>query len=217
VTHTISHDLCDLPAGALPHGVTARPAEVAGRRSVRVELLDELSLHGRAGIDYVDQPTFLVIPSDFSTGTIEVDLWSTLNGKGPADARAFAGLAYRISKPRDTFESVYLRPLNGRKVGPPAPRDRRAIQYFSFPDWPFDRLRDTYPDGRYESGLTIGPEEWITLRVDVRPGSVTATVNGVEDLTIGEPKATPARGDIGLFVDIGTEAYFADLIITSDD
>lgn len=92
----IIHPLTDLPEGAVAHRITACPATVAGRDAVRVELPDEVSRHGRPGIDYIDQPTFLLIPASFATGTIRVDIWSRLNGKGPADARAFAGLAYRI-------------------------------------------------------------------------------------------------------------------------
>jgi hypothetical protein len=93
-------------------------------------------------------PTFVILPITFINGTIEVDILSRLNGKGPADARAFAGLAYRIIDGGDHFEAVYLRPLNGRKTNPSNPRDQRAIQYFAYPDWPFDRLREMYPDGR---------------------------------------------------------------------
>ena len=207
------HPLTDLPDGAVAHRVTARPTTIAGREAVRVELPDEVSRHGRPGIDYIDQPTFMLIPASFTTGTIRVDIWSRLNGKGPADARAFAGLAYRINDQRDAFESVYLRPLNGAKTNPPPPRDRRAIQYFAYPDWPFGRLRDVYPDGRYEAGLDIGPEEWITLELAVTTASVTATVNGVPALTIDQPKAPPHAGALGLFVDIGTEAFFSNLII----
>ena len=87
------------------------------------------------------------------------------------DSRAFAGLAYRISGRRDSFESVYLRHLNGTKTNPLTPRDPRATQYFAHPDWPFDRLREAYPDGRCEAGLAIGPEEWITLELTLTADS----------------------------------------------
>jgi hypothetical protein len=43
-------------------------------------------------------------------------------------------------------------PLNGRKTNPPSPRDQRAIQYFAYPNWKFDRLREQYPDGGLRSG-----------------------------------------------------------------
>jgi hypothetical protein len=96
-------------------------------------------------------PTFVLIPTDFKNGTIEVDILGRLNAKALPDARAFVGLAYRVVDAEARFESVYLRPLNGQKTSPPSPRDKRAIQYFAYPDWKFDRLRKEYPDGRYEA------------------------------------------------------------------
>ena len=75
--------------------------------------------------------------------------------KAPRDARAFIGLALRTDADRRSFESVYFRPTNGRMLNPGAPRDKRAIRYFAYPDWKFDRLRRDFPDGRYESGADI--------------------------------------------------------------
>ncbi len=208
-----SVDLGTLPDGATLHSVTARPTEADGRRALRVELTDEVTFHGSPGVDYVDQPTFVVLPVQFTTGAIEVDVLSRLNGKGPADARAFAGLAYRIDGSATSFESVYLRPLNGLKVSPPPPRDQRAIQYFAYPDWPFDRLRAEYADGRYEAPAEIEPDEWIHLRIEVGEDTVVATVDGTVVLRITEPKAPTRPGAVGLFVDIGTEAFFSNLLI----
>ena len=95
-----------------------------------------------------------------------------------------------------------------------APRDRRAIQYFAYPDWRFGRLREEYPDGRYEAGADIAGDEWIALRLDIDEDRVSVVVDGIEGLAVREPKATPASGAIGLWVDIGTEGYFANLRIT---
>jgi hypothetical protein len=132
-----THDLTKLPEGSELRSVTAVPTEVSGRRALRVELTDAVTLQGMPGVDYVDMPTFLIIPASFENGTIEVDILSRLNGRGPADARAFAGIAYRITHGGDHFEAVYLRPLNGWKTNPPSPRDQRAVQYFAYPDWKF--------------------------------------------------------------------------------
>ncbi len=164
-------------------------------------------------MDNTDAPTFVTIPAELKNGTVEVDVLARLNGKGPADARGFAGLAFRISEDADRFESVYLRALNGLKANPPSPRDVRAVQYFAYPEWPYTRLRAEYPDGRYEAGADIGPDEWVRLRVDVHGRRMTATVNGTQVLrVIG--KAKLAGGDVGLWVDLGTEAYFSNLKIT---
>jgi hypothetical protein len=209
-----THSLTKLPEGSKLRGVTAVPAEVAGHRALRVELTDAVTLEGKPGVDYVDMPTFVIIPADFTNGTIEVNILSRLNGKGPADARAFAGLAYRVAADGDHFEAVYLRPLNGLKTTPPSPRDQRAIQYFAYPDWKFDRLREQYPDGDYEAGADIGPDEWITLKLDIDDTRLTATINGTKALALRETKAAPVAGAVGLFVDIGSESFFSNLKIT---
>ncbi len=128
-----SHELDQLPEGSILRSVTAIPAEVAGRKALRIELTDDVTFNGKPGVDYIDKPTFVIIPASLTSGTIEVDVLSRLNNKGPADARAFAGLAYRIADGGDGFEAIYLRPLNGLKTSPPSPRDQRAVQYFAYP------------------------------------------------------------------------------------
>lgn len=208
------YDLDRLPEGSTLRSVTTATATIAGRRALRVELTDTVTFQGTPKVDYVDMPTFVIIPTAFANGTIQVDILSRLNGKGPADARAFAGVAYRITDGGDHFEAVYLRPLNGRKTNPPSPRDQRAIQYFAYPDWPFDRLREEYPDGRYEAGADIGPDEWITLKIDIDENRLNVMVDGTQALGIPETKAAPATGAVGLFVDIGSESYFSNLTIS---
>ena len=210
----ITYDPTTLPDGAELRSVVAEPATLDGRQVLRVSLTDEVIVNGVAGVDYIGQPTFVILPVSFENGTIEVDVRSGLNELAPDYARGFAGLAYRISQDRDRFEAVYVRPLNGRLLKPPSPREHRAIQYFAYPDWPFDRLREEYPDGRYESGADIVPGSWLTLKVHVDGDRLTAWIDGVEVLSVA-PALTPAsQGHIGLFVDIGTEAYFSNLRIT---
>jgi len=186
-----------------------------GRRTEALELREHslAAIKAQLGID-VDMPTFVRIPANFRNGTIEVDLLSRLNGKGPPAARAFIGVSYRITDPEAHFETIYLRPLNGRKKSPPSPRDRRAVQYFAYPDWKFDRLRQDFPDGHYESGADIAEDEWITLRLDVDERRVRVAVDGKDELTLTDAKGAPAAGGIGLWVGMGTEGYFANLRVT---
>jgi hypothetical protein len=84
---TTMHELTKLPEGSELRSVTAVPTEVSGRRALRVELIDAVTLHGKPGVDYVDMPTFVIIPASLENGTIEADVLSRLSGKGPADAR----------------------------------------------------------------------------------------------------------------------------------
>lgn len=127
--------------------------------ALRVELIDAVTLHGKPGVDYVDMRTFPIIPAGFENGTIEVDILRPAQRQRPADARAFADVAYRITDGGDRFEAVYLRPLNGWETNPPSPRHQRAVQYFACPDLRFDRPREEFPDGRYGAGADIGPDE----------------------------------------------------------
>lgn len=214
---TIVHEsLTTLPARAELCSVTALSSRVAGYEALRVELTDDITVNGVAGIDFVDQPTFVVLPIHFSTGSIEIDVLSRLNHKTDFDARGFAGIAFGIADDdHKQFESVYLRPLNGLKTGIGTPRNQRAIQYVACPDWTFDRLRNAYPDGRYESGANIGPDEWNTLGLHVTDKTIAATINHQHVLTVD--RKTPAReGNLGLFVDIGSEAFFKNLQVSQD-
>jgi len=209
-----NYDLHEVPVGASLHDVTATPAEYKGRKALKIEFT-EAANKGPPGVDLLfDMPTFVLIPGNFMNGTIEVDLLGRLNGKGLPDARAFIGLAYRVIDGGARFESVYLRPLNGRKTNPPSPRDKRAIQYFAYPDWKFDRLRKEYPDGRYEFGADIADDEWIRLKLDIDDTRVRVSVNGKEEFALTDSKAAPEVGGIGLWVGRGTEGYFSNLCIT---
>jgi hypothetical protein len=209
-------DLTTLPPGASLRSVSAAPTTIAGRNALRVELTESVSA-GVYGVDYVDMPTFAVLPAEFENGTISVDLLARLNGHAPDIARGFSGIAYRIVGAGDCFECVYLRPLNGRPLNPPPPRDKRAVQYFAYPDWRFERLRQEYQDGRYEAGADIAADRWINLAVHVDGLKLRVEVDGKEVLSLDQAKAAPVRGSVGLFVDIGTVAFFSRLRITESE
>ena len=141
------------------------------------------------------------------------------SGIGRAVARqlldaGFAGIAFHVTPALDRFESVYLRPTNGTLTNPGSPRDQRGIQYFAYPDWPFDRLREEHPAGTYEAAAPITPGRWFRLSVNVAPDRITTSINDTEVLHIQTPLAPPSLGAVGLFVDIGTDAHFADLTVT---
>jgi hypothetical protein len=203
----MNYPLQDLPQGAIANKVTAAPAH-HGRPCLRLAL-DAASRAGKPGEDYVDQPSFLLLPDILENGSIEVDLCARLLPDAPDYARGFIGLAYRVQDDMSAYESLYLRPTNGRPHAPPPPRDARAVQYYAYPAHPFDVLRETEP-GRYESGADIALNRWTRFRITFHGADFTAYADGVPVLT-GQGKVPPRPGRVGLWVDIGTEGFFARL------
>jgi hypothetical protein len=194
-------ELDKVPPQATLHEMDVSPAEINGRKAIRAEPV---------GADDKPSPSLLIIPACFRNGTLSVDVLARLNNKKPEGSRAFAGIIYRLQKD-GRFESVYLRALNGRKANPPSPRDNRAVQYFAYPDWGFDKLRAAYPDGKFESGANIGPDEWVNLTVNIDESKVSIFVNNEKVMDLARTVVDPSTGSVGLYVGFGTEAYFSNL------
>lgn len=164
-----------------------------------------------------DGPTFAKIKGiDFKNGSIELSVMSRLLTSAPELARGFIGIAFRINENNSKFECIYIRPTNGRADN--QLRRNRSIQYFSFPDFRFERLRNEAP-GEYESYADMGLNEWIKLKIVVLDNQAKLFINDnvqpsliVNDLKHG----ANSSGAIGLWVDIGTEGFFSDLSIQKD-
>jgi hypothetical protein len=198
----MKHSLYQVPVGCFANKVEVSPGQ-KDRPCLRI-VLDPASRAGKPGVDYVDQPSFLLLPDMMENGLIEVDLCGDLLPDAPDYARAFIGLAYRVQDNLSAYESIYLRPTNGPAA---PPRATRAVQYYAYPDHPFDMLRETEPD-RYEAAANIAPGRWARLSVALQGKRFTAQVDGVLVLQ-GEGKLPARSGRIGLLVDIGTEGHFA--------
>jgi hypothetical protein len=163
----------------------------------------------------VDEATFVKIKDvDFKDGIIEVMVLSRLHQKARPSDRGFIGMAFRINADNSKFECIYIRPTNGRAED--QIRRNHSIQYFSFPDFKFPRLRKESPE-MYESYADMGLNEWIKIRIEVKGKQAKLFLNDnkqpslvVNDLKMG----TDVSGALGLFVDVGTEGYFRDLKIT---
>ena len=185
--------------------------------------LSDMDLDGSAMLRVVKDPAVIPVDEatyaklqdcDFSDGVIEVSVRSMLLPDAPAYARGFIGVAFRINKDDTSFEGMYIRPTNGRSED--QLRRNRSTQYFSFPDYKFDRLREECP-GVYESYADIGLDEWIDIRIEVEGPRARMFLGGgnqpvliVNDLKHG----SHASGSVGLWVDVGTEGFFKDLRIT---
>ncbi|NNV57963.1 hypothetical protein GD597_21040 [Panacibacter sp. KCS-6] len=168
-----------------------------------------------AGITAVDEPTFIKLKDiDFTNGIIEVKVLSRLLKDAPDFARGFIGLAFRINDNNTKYESIYLRPVNARVDD--QVRRNHSIQYYSYPDYKFDRLRKEAPE-RYESYADMEMNKWITMRIEVNGTHAKLFLNNnnqpaliVNDLKLGADKT----GSVGLWVEVGTEGFFTDLKVT---
>ena len=166
-----------------------------------------------------DRPTFVRLDNtdDFGNGTIEVMLLSRLLPTADPNARGFIGLAFRINKDNSRFESFYIRPTNGRAED--QLRRNHSTQYFSYPDYKFDRLRKE-AEGKYESYADMGLNEWIKMKIVVKNAQAKLYLNDnpqpvliVNDLKLGAANS----GAIGLFVDGGTDAFFRDIKVVKEN
>ena len=168
-----------------------------------------------SSITAADEPTYARVKGvELKNGTIEVKVLSRLLPNAAETARGFIGIAFRISDDNSKFESIYIRPTNGRADN--QIRRNHSIQYFSYPDYKFDRLRKEAPE-QYESYADMGLNEWITLKVVIKDQQAKLYINGSKQpvLIVNDLKhGADMSGGIGLWVDGGTEGFFSDLRIS---
>lgn len=205
ITNQVATDLANL----CPINTFVSAAKIEGKETVCVTKDPKVTA--------IDEATFArVVDADFKNGTIEVTVLSRLLADAPDFARGFIGVAFRIDERNAQFECMYIRPTNGRADD--QVRRNRATQYFSYPDFKFDRLRQEAP-GQYESYADMGLNEWITIRIEVKGEKAQLYLNGSEQpvLLVNDLKhGAHASGAIGLWVDIGTAGYFTDLRVEND-
>ncbi len=160
-----------------------------------------------------DQNLVVISDSEFSNGTIEVEMAGAPGVGAGAGARGFVGVAFRASKDLSHFEAFYLRPTNGRAED--QVRRNHSAQYISTPDFPWERLRKEFPE-KYESYVDLEPGAWTKVRIEVDGAKARLFVHGnsqptliVTDLRMGQ-----AKGAVALWLGPGTEAHFRNLKIT---
>ncbi len=165
----------------------------------------------------IDEPTFALIKNiDFKNGTIKVNVLSRLLKTASPTDRGFIGIAFRINDTKTKFECIYIRPTNGRAEE--QIRRNHSVQYFSYPNFKFNRLRKESPE-MYESYADMGLNEWIQMKIIVKDKQAKLFLNNskqpcliVNDLKHGENLS----GAIGLFVDVGTEGFFSDVTVIKE-
>lgn len=150
---------------------------------------------------------------DFKNGIIELDVAGKRKAGAGDKARGFIGIAFRINEDNTQFECFYIRPTNGRSND--QQRRNHSVQYFSFPNFPWHKLRKETP-GKYETYTDLEEGQWTNLKIEIFEEKAKIFINGadqptmiVNDLKLGANNS----GKIGLWIGQGTEGYFANLII----
>jgi hypothetical protein len=168
-----------------------------------------------SNVKVADEPTFVKIKGvNFRNGIIEVKVLSRLLKNAPDFARGFIGVAFRVNDSNTKFECIYLRPVNARVDD--QIRRNHSIQYYSYPDYKFDRFRKESPE-KYESYADMEMNKWITIKIEVKDAQAKLFINNTQQpsLIVNDLKhGANASGSIALWVETGTEGYFKDLKIT---
>lgn len=153
---------------------------------------------------------------DFHNGTIEVDMLSRLLPDAPDFARGFIGIAFRIAEDDSSFESFYIRPTNSVNVTDDPVRQAHGCQYFSYPGYTFEYFRNNNIT-KYEAPIHNELNQWVHLKAEIRGTCAKFYLNNEAETTLCVDEmfhGADAHGSVGLFVDIGTEAFFKNLKIT---
>ena len=188
-------------------------------RNVEAELV---TYQGRSALRVVEKvgertgdAVVILTETDFGNGSIEVDLAARPAEGAVAQARGFAGIAFRVAVDAARLECFYLRPANGRADD--QLRRNHSTQYVSHPDYPWYRLREETP-GLYESYVDLVPGEWTKLRIEVEGTKARLFVHGGEQpvLVVNDLKLGNSRGAVAFWIGLGTEAFFSNLVISPE-
>lgn len=192
--------------------VVSSKSEFSGRPCLKLVLTEEAQ---KIAARQQSIASIALLPIEMTSGSVEIDIAGVVNGKGDPDARAFVGLAFHATTTANAYQAIYLRLTNGRLASPPPspPRDARAVQYIAHPNWHFDKLRQSAP-GAFEKGADVAPGRWFRLKLEITATSVQAFVDGALVLSVDQLKDGLGKGRLGLFVDDGTDGYFANLKVS---
>jgi hypothetical protein len=183
----------------LPHKVKLESVTYLGKPAVRV-IEDGEVPNGEA---------YAIVRGDaFHDGDIEVELAGRPAGGGPAGARGFIGIAFRLHN--DQFEYVYLRPTNGRADD--QVRRNHSTQYGAHPNFDFSVSRRESPE-KYESYVDLEPGVWTRFRLTIKGATARLYVHGASQpcLIVNDLKLGDSSGPVALWIGPGTEGYFTGL------
>ena len=153
--------------------------------------------------------------SDFKDGVIETEIAGNPRRDAARDMRGFVGIAFHVQPQGSRFECFFLRPTNGRADD--QLRRNHSTQYISYPDYPWYRLREESP-AVYESYTDLVPGAWTPVKIVASGTRAELYVNRAAQpcLIVNDLKLGATRGQIALWIEAGTEAYFSTLVVKYD-
>lgn len=187
------------------HNVSAAPAIYEGRQALCI--VEERM--GEGGIAMLPD-------SSFRDGVIEGWVVGIRRPDAPPDMRGFVGIAFRVQPQGASYECFFVRPTNARADD--QLRRNHSTQYVSHPDYPWFRLREEAP-GVYESYTDLAPGVWTALRIVVSGAQAQLYVGGAQQpcLIVNDLKLGESAGNIALWIGAGTEAYFAEVMVSAGE
>ena len=150
---------------------------------------------------------------EFADGTIEADIAGDRLPGAVEAVRGFSGILFRAQPDGKTYECFYLRPFNGRSED--QLQRNHSAQYISHPEWGWRKLREQFP-AKYETYVDLVPGEWNKVRIEVKGDKARLYVNGTQQptLIVNDLKHGVSKGALGLFIDTGVIAHFANLRVS---
>ncbi len=208
-----------LPGAALAQIISLDDPEILGLHKVVSEIV---TYRGRSALRVTEADDFrdgspdklaIIRGLDFQNGVIEVDVAGQPVAGAQQAARGFIGVAFHVSPAVSHYECIYLRPTNGRAAD--QLRRNHSTQYVSYPDYPWQRLRESEP-GRYEAYVDLVPGEWTPVRIEISGTTARLFVHDAEQptLIVNDLKLGETTGSVALRIGPGTEGYFSNLRIS---
>ena len=158
----------------------------------------------------VEERLVLIPEINFTTGVIEIDL------KGQnVFQHSFIGIAFHMLD-SDNFDAIYFRPF--QFLNPDSVLHARSLQYVSFPEFTWQKLREEKP-GKFESPVKPipDPDEWFHVRIVIKEKLAEIFVNdsSVPSLSV-EILNKRKSGKLALYTADRSGGSFANLTIISD-
>jgi hypothetical protein len=162
-----------------------------------------------------DGAHFALLPgTEFSNGTIEVELAGDRTPTAPEGARGFTGMAFRAAADGSAaYECFYLRPYNGRSED--QLQRNHSAQYMSLPGFGWRKLREETP-GKYETYVDLVPGAWTRVKIEARGDKARLYVDGAQQpvLIVNDLKRGASKGALALWINGFVVAHFANLRVS---